>query len=605
MQEVLTGGLNQLTTIRRRLTLYYLVVIAVVVILIGSFFTWFLHYFYMENLRENLYNQALLAASLVDEMIKKDSAPGDIDALCKDLGRELEVRITFIDENGVVLADSDQDPALMDNHADRPEVIEASLGDKGAASRYSATLDEEMYYLAVPLVRERPAGEEVGPVPVVRLALPLVVINRAVTNLLYFLLGALALSSLLALVAAMILSRNITGPIAAISRAANQIAGGNLTPPLRVKGRDELALLAENIGEMGRALNEKMEQLLRQKNKLETVVASMSSGIILADGEMKIEMINPAAEKLFDLKREEVTGRLLPVVVRHHALHENIKAACRHGRSAMMELNTYYPRPAVLETHILPVAATGAGVIGFLLLFHDVTHLRSIEKMRSDFVANVSHEMRTPLTTLRGYTETILHEELTSEQLHDFLSVIERETKNLSRLVDDLLELARIENEKDFVNKEKVALGPLVSEALGRVEVVRSRFKTRLEYTGTAGELYVFGNREWLCRAVINILENSIRHGKTAGQVLVRVAQDSDNATVIIEDDGPGIPEADLPYVFERFYRVDKARSRKSGGTGLGLSIVKHIMEAHGASYALENVEGGGSIFYFTLPLLR
>ncbi len=594
-----------MTTIRRRLILYYLVVIAVVVVLIGSFFTWFLHYFYMENLRGNLYNQAILAASLVDELLKGDTAPGEIDALCKELGRELEVRITLIGEDGVVLADSDQEPALMDNHADRPEVIEASGGEKGAASRYSDTLDEEMYYLAVPLVRDRPEGEEDYPVSVVRLALPLVVINRAVTNLLYFLLGSLALSSLLALTAAVILSENITGPIAAISGAANQIAGGNFTPVLKVKGKDELALLAEKIGEMGRALKDKMEQLLRQKNKLETVVVSMSSGIILADGEMKVEMINPAAEKLFDLKREEVTGKFLPVLVRHHALHENIKAACREGRATMIELNTYYPRSAVLETYILPVAGPGAGVIGVLLLFHDVTHLRSIEKMRSDFVANVSHEMRTPLTTLRGYTETILHEELTTEQLHDFLAVIEREAKNLSRLVDDLLELARIENEKDFVKKEKVELGPLVEEALRRVEEVRGRFKTRLEFTGTTGELFVSGNREWLCRAVINILENSIRHGKPAGQVLVRVVQDSDNATVSIEDDGPGIPEADLPYVFERFYRVDKARSRKSGGTGLGLSIVKHIMEAHGASYDLENVEGGGSIFYFTLPLRR
>jgi len=593
-----------LTGIRRRLISYYLVVIAVVVLLIGVFFIWFLNYFYMQNLRENLYNQAVFATSLVEEMLGRDASPETIDALCKELGQELGVRITLVDQDGVVRADSDEDPALMDNHSDRPEIIEASRKKKGVASRHSATLDEEMYYLAVPLDYDFEPDGDTSLLPVLRLALPLAAINRAITGLVFFILGALFVSSLFAMGAAFLLSKKITGPISKISAAAREIAEGNFLPSLRVEGKDELALLAQNITGMGRALKERMEEVLWQKNKLETVVSSMSSGIILTDSELNLEIINPAAEKLFELELKQVAGKPLKNLLRYHSLHENLQAALKDGRTRMMELSTYYPRSAVLETYILPVKGINQEVIGVLLLFHEVTHLRSIEKMRSDFVANVSHEIRTPLTTLRGYTETILHEELTHAQLLDFLAVIDREANKLTRLVDDLLELARIENEKDFVKKEVVNLDQLIGEAIGRVERLRANNTVEIAVDYSVQTLFVPGNREWLCLALVNILENSIRHGRADGRITIAIIPGNGSVTVKIKDDGPGIPEADLPYVFERFYRVDKARSRKSGGTGLGLSIVKHIMEAHGASYALESIEGKGSIFHFTLPLV-
>ncbi len=591
-------------SIRRRLISYYLVVIAVVVILIGAFFIWFLNYVYMQNLRENLYNQAVFAASLVEEMLRRDAPPGEIDALSKELGPHLGVRITLVDQDGEVLADSAEDPDLMENHSDRPEIKEASGKKKGVASRYSATLDEEMFYLAVPLDHDFELDEDKGLSPVIRLALPLAAINQAITSLALFMLGALFASSLFALGAAYLLSSKITGPIAKITAAAREIAGGNFMPELKVEGRDELAGLAENISEMGRSLREKMEEVLWQKNKLESVVSSMSSGIILTGSDLKVEMINPAAERLFELTQEKAAGVPFQNLIRHHSLQENLKSALLDGRPRMMELSTYYPRSAVLETYILPVKGVGQEVIGVLLLFHEVTHLRSIEKMRSDFVANVSHEMRTPLTTLRGYTETILHEELTRAQLLDFLTVIDKEAARLTGLVDDLLELARIENEKGFIKKDSVNLDQLIAEAFDRIKGLRKSSSVEIAVDNPFKNLFVPGNREWLCLALVNILENSIRHGRVGGRIAITVTAENGSVTVKIEDDGPGIPEADLPYIFERFYRVDKARSRKSGGTGLGLSIVKHIMEAHGASYTMESTEGKGSTFCFTLPLV-
>ncbi len=592
------------TGIRRRMIAYYLVVIAVVVVLMGAFFIFFLHYFYMQSLRDNLFNQARLASVLVEEMLGRHADREEIDRLCKELRSELGVRLTLVLEDGTVLADSDEDPYLMDNHRNRPEIIAALKQDLGFASRYSVTLGEEMYYLAVPLWSDYDYAYGEKSLMVMRLALPLASINRAIFNLVQFILGALLLSSLFALAAAVVLSQRITGPIAKISRAAGLIAEGDFSPPLNVPGNDELSALADNLKQMGRALNKKIDQVIYEKTKVETVVSSMSSGIILTDCALNIELVNPAAEELFDFKRADVIGKPFNRAVRYHALHENLKAVCRHGEGCVLEVNLYYPRVAVLDTYIIPVETETGEINGALLLFHETTQLRSLEKMRSDFVANASHELRTPLTTVRGYAETILHEKLSTAQLRDFLKIIERETLRLSVLLDDLLDLARIENEKSYVVKEKISPADLLGEAVQRVEELKREKDMHIEirHEDLSPGGMIFGNYEWLCQALVNILENSIRHGRKGGKVTIILASSSQEVTVTAADNGPGIPEADLPYVFERFYRVDKARSRKSGGTGLGLSIVKHIMEAHGALYGLESREGEGTVFYFTLP---
>ena len=587
--------------IRRRIIVYYLLVIAVIVFLMGALFVWFLNYFYMQNLRENLYNQARLTAVLIEEMAGRDASPEEIDSLSKTLGRELNIRITLVDEQGNVLADSAENPAKMENHGSRPEIIEALEQDKGIATRYSATVDEQMLYLAIPL--NYSFTEEYNDSrAVIRLALPLVAINRAISNLIFYILGALFLSSLVALATAVLISSRITGPIEKISNASREIAKGNFYPGLEVSGKDELAGLANNINEMGQALDKQIAQVVFEKNKFETVVSSMTSGIVYVDSDLKVELVNPAAEELFDVEKAKVIGSPVQNTVRYHALYENLKAVWLDGKPRMLEMNLYYPRSAVLETYILPVVGADNKASGILLVFYEVTHLRSLEKMRSDFVANVSHELRTPLTTVRGYTETILNEDLPSEQLMEFLQIIERETKRLSGLLDELLDLSRIENEKGFVRKEKINLSSLINEAAGRVEELAQRNNFTVSYDGLETNLKIMGNHEWLCQALVNILENSIKHGNPGGNILIKLQPEGENALVEISDNGPGIPESDLPYIFERFYRVDKARSRKSGSTGLGLSIVKHIMEAHGAEYSIESIPDQGTTFRFSLP---
>ncbi len=591
-----------LTGIRLRLITYYLLVIAVIVISMGLFFIFFLNYFYMQTIRGNLYNQARLVVVLAEDMFDNNVAGAEIDALFKSLGAELGVRLTLVDSDGSVLADSDQDPGLMENHKDRPEIMQAIAEEKGVASRYSVTLDENMYYLAIPLRPALADDMQVESAAVMRLALPLSAINRAVSNLVLFILGALLLASLLALLAALFLSRKITGPISAISSAARDIASGNYNPTLNIAGKDELANLAENIKTMGNTLNKKMNQVLGEKNKLETIVSSMSSGIILIDRNLNIEIINPAAEELFDLNKENIIGVPLNKAIRYYALHESLKSVINDCEPKILEVNLYYPRASILDTYIVPVLGNENNIIGLLLIFHETTQLRSIEKMRSDFVANISHELRTPLTAVLGYTETILHEELTREQLLDFLQIIERETKRLASLLDDLLDLAQIENEKGFFKKGTVGLKKLINEARQRVEEQALKRGVTIELVEPSDEIYVSGNEQWLQQALVNVLENSIRHGKINGSIELKLYLENGQAFIQVADDGPGIPEEDLPHIFERFYRVDKARSRKSGGTGLGLSIVKHIMEAHDADYSLLSEAGKGTLFKFTLP---
>jgi len=591
--------------IRGRLILYYLIVIAVVVVSMGAFFTWFLNYIYMQTLQENLYTQARLASVLIGEMEERGAQHSEIDNLAKELGEELGLRLTLIDYSGRVIADSAEDPLVMENHLSRPEVLDAINLGRGLSSRYSTTVSEEMYYLAVPL-KDRQVETDLNPIPnaIIRLALPLASINQALSNLKLFIIGVLCLSSLLAFVAALLLAQRITGPIQQIKSATQAIAAGNYTPVIKINSSDELNDLAGMISNMGINLKEKMDQVLGEKNKLEIVISSMSSGVILADRDLKIELINPAAEKLFDVKRDEAVEFPLQKIIRNYTLYENLKAVKDENRAKVIEIYAYYPRSAVLETYLLPVTGYDEELIGILLLFHEITHVRSLEKMRSDFVANVSHELRTPLTAIRGYTETILHEKLQEEQLKSFLRIIDRETLRLSDLLNDLLDLAQIENEKGFVKKETVDLKEMINEAVGRVDLLREQHQVQIECLLAAENFAVSGNYEWLCQALINILENSIRHGKSGGTIKISLSRNQAGAELKVCDDGPGIPEADLPYIFERFYRVDKARTRKSGGTGLGLSIVKHILEAHDAQYKIDSKEGEGIVFSFTLPLI-
>ena len=596
-------NLNLFTGIRWRLISYYLVVIAVVVLVMGIFFISFLNVFYRDNLRANLFAQARLAAALVQEVEARNGPETDLDVLCVNIGQSLGLRVTLIAADGTVLGDSAENPLQMENHLNRVEIEEALQKGAGSASRYSSTLQKDMFYAALLISKDGPPQAEQRLLNgFIRLAVPLSEIHAAISKLQLFIFLALIVSTVAALLVGSALSVRITGPLRVISTAARSIAGGDFEPDLEVEGRDEMAGLARTIGEMGRSLNKKVQQILLEKNKLDAVINAADSGILMVDRKLRIELINPAAEKIFALPREDAVGAPVQSALRYYSLFENLKGVYDDGRPRYFELSLFYPRMITLQVSLVPVIGVRGDVMGVLALFHDITLLRSVEQMRSDFVANVSHELRTPLTAIKGYTETILHQDLTGEELSDFLDIVDRETGRLARLVDSLLDLSAIEGQKATVTKEAFDLVELCKKALLDLEEARCQKKITVQTSLPPQPVYVYGNQEWLRQALVNIIDNSIKYGYPEGIIKLSIQELKEIIAVEISDNGPGVPEADLPYLFERFYRVDKSRTRKSGGTGLGLAIVKHILEAHGASYVIESKPGGGTTFRFSLP---
>lgn len=591
--------------IRWRLIFYFLVVSAAVVLVMGTAFTWFLRYYYLETLRSSLFNQGRLAAALMEELFQRGAAPDEFDELCKSLGIDLGLRFTLVDLHGNVLGDSLEIPSMMGNYLNRPEIKEALTTGRGEASRYSTAFGEEMLYLALPLSDGARAPSE--PMAVLRLSLPLSRIDTAVARLRLFMLIALFVSAAVALTLGIFLAKKITSPVKKAMYAAKSIAEGNFTLSLDTGGRgagdrDEMSALSRAIKDMGRSLSAQLQQIRLEKKKLEAALFSMESAVILLDGELKVELLNPAAEKVFNIKRERAVGMPARVALRHYSLYENLRSVYDRGRPCSFEFDLFYPH-LTLQASMVPVRNDAGTVVGVLALFHDITAFRSLEKMRHEFAANVSHELRTPLTVIKGYAETILGEEqIKNGQLISFLQIIDREAGRLSRLVDSLLDLSLIEEQKKAFRKQPVELLSLALLAIEDVASKCSEKKMRIETDFPPQPLFVQGNPDWLRQAMVNVLDNSICYGSPKGVIQIKVACQESLAVVRIIDDGPGIPAADLPHLFERFYRVDKARSRRRGGVGLGLSIVKHIMEAHGAFYGIQSEEGRGTIFYFKLP---
>ena len=597
--------------IRWRLTTYYLIVVAVVVVVIGAFFMWFFEYFYMENLRETLLNKSRIASELVRELIEREASTAEIDAVCKKMGDELGTRFTVVDFSGDVLGDSMEDPLSMDNHAGRAEIQEALQNQVGSSIRFSSTVDKDMFYVALPVYPHSYGTlsedkRDAAPLAVLRVALPLNEIKNAILRIQFFTLLALLISGVMAILVGTLLSRKITGPLATITSAAQNIASGDFEPVLEVKGDDELASLAGTVKEMGYTLRDKFHETVIEKNKIEAVINSINSGIVMFGSDLIIDIMNPAAGKMFDILPGAADGGSAKSFFRYHELLDGLEKVIQSGEQISFELNVFYPENIILQVSLIPLKNESGKVSGVLAVFHDITALRSMEKMRSEFVANVSHELRTPLTAIRGYAETLLSMDNTeSDKREQFLGIIARETVHISSIVDSLMELSVIEEKKGIIKKQLLDIKKVLAESLRYVSGKAAARSISINENYHLEKCIISGNPDWLRQAIVNILDNAIKYGKEGGEVSVNIKLQNDEVVVSVEDDGAGIPAKDIPHIFERFYRVDKARTRKLEGAGLGLSIVKHILDAHQARYEIKSTEGIGTLFRFAIPLAR
>lgn len=432
--------------------------------------------------------------------------------------------------------------------------------------------------------------------------------------LLYFLKKSFLLSSLLSLIIliplAYFLVRSLTHPILEVTQKAIQLVSGTLNREIQINSKDELGSLSKAIGEMGIQLRNKIEEISKEKDYLQTILKGMMEGVLVVDGRGRILMVNDALRNLLSFS-SDVADKMPLEVIRNAELEAAITSVVREGKNKVLELNVTVPGGRILEVNVVGIlpssnstGADGEGVRGAIAVFHDITRLKELEIIRQDFVANVSHELRTPLTTIKGYAETLLEGALKEEVASQFVQVIKRHTDRLTKIVEDLLMLSKIESKEFQLKIEFISLPDFINDVIDFVKEAAEKKEISISQSKITSSQAVGADRNYLEQIFINLLDNAIKYTHEGGKVTISaIEKDKREIQFSIEDDGMGIPREDIPRIFERFYRVDKGRSQELGGTGLGLSIVKHLVQAHGGRVWVESQLGEGSTFYFTLPI--
>lgn len=548
----------------------------------------------------------LTAATLVGEILENsididDVNPAEIQRRVRELGQKTGVRITVIGENGAVLGDSARNPAEMDNHLGRPEVKEAIANDIGESSRYSDTLQREMLYVAIP---HRAYGNKLR--AVIRTSLPLSFLQSSihpVERKIIYLGGILTVAALLL---SMALSKTLSSSLRGIINTSEELAKGNLDIRIpATKGKSEISKISAALNRMAQNLNELFKQLSKEKNQLEAVLGAMSEGVMVVSREGRVIIMNSALKKMFNLK-DDPTSKQYWEILRNMELTKLVESVLEKWTPVSREIFYLYPDEKHYFANVIPLDSPDKEVI---VVMFDITDFKRLEKIKADFIANVSHELRTPLTAIKGYTETLEEEayESPEDQKH-FVRIIKRHTDRLINLVSDLLVLSEVES-RDSLSKEnsvndfeEININELIKTSL---DALRSKAQDKgIEVSFRAGTdvCRLKANRFLIEQMFINLIDNAIKYTPENGKVEVRISRDNSHILTEITDNGIGIPKEHLPRIFERFYRVDKTRSRNLGGTGLGLSIVKHIVIMHGGRIEVQSEEGKGSKFSVTLP---
>lgn len=418
-----------------------------------------------------------------------------------------------------------------------------------------------------------------------------------------YLLGLLGLILLSGTLLGIRLADGIRKPLAEIGAVARRIAAGDWEAEVRHPTGDEIGELALAINAISGILRTKGRQLTESKGRLEAVLANMESGVALFDRNGRIDLVNPSAERILGVSKYEAVGRTYVETLKNYPLIRIIDEVHRSGKPQSGEISLIFPAERILEAHAAPVFGERQEPRGVVLVLHDISEIRRLERVRAEFVANVSHELKTPVTAVKGFAETLLEGALyNSRACEEFVGIIGEEAERLNRLINDLLSLSRIESREMKLQLEPLELGPEIKQIVDKIKPRFQKKDLALGVTAPGHPVVALADRDRLEQVLLNLLENSLMYTPSGGRVEVGVQESEGMVVVSVSDTGIGIPPDDLPRIFERFYRVDRARSRKLGGTGLGLAIVKHIVEAHGGRVWVESEVGKGSTFYFTLP---
>jgi two-component system phosphate regulon sensor histidine kinase PhoR len=553
--------------------------------------------FLLDQIKADLRSRALLIRDQMTQYIEP-LAEDEIDKLCKLIGPPSATRFTVILPWGKVLGDSEENPANMDNHSDRPEIIEALNGMTGVSTRYSPTVRKNMMYVAESFKKNQ---RTVG---VVRASIPIDNLSDALRMVqIQIVLGGLIMA-VIAAGLSLLVSHRIKRPIEEMKKRAERFAQGDFSVELPRFDLEEMANLAETMNQMARELQARINTITDQRNELEAVLSSMAEGVLAMDMEERIISMNHAASVIFECDPRQVQGRTIQEVIRHPELQRLVLNALAGEGAVERDVVLYLKEERVLNGHAT-ILRTGQGNrVGVLVVLNDITRLRKLENIRKDFVANVSHEIKTPITAIKGFVETLRDGAIQSpKDAERFLGIIQNHVQRLESLVEDLLSLSRIEEEteKEAIVLEDKSIKEVLAGALQLCQVKAEPKQIRMVLSFKE-DVVARINPSLLEQAVVNLLDNAIKYSEPGKSILVKADITEEDVLIRVRDEGCGIAKQHQERLFERFYRVDKARSRKLGGTGLGLAIIKHIMEAHGGRVSVESQLGQGSTFTLHLP---
>ena len=567
--------------------------------------SYFKNFFLETSQRELMVKASLMQDRFARALYVDGLSSQHIDSLCKNLGEQIQTRITVILHSGEVIGDSFARVETMENHRKRPEIKAALSGEKSMAVRYSPTLDKNMMYLALPIVYNR------SEFAVIRTAVSISDIDAKIEAMRNSIALVLVLTTMAAALASLYVSRRITKPVEQMRQGAQAFSKGNLTNRLSYPDTEELSQLAGAMNFMASELNKKIMDVRNRSRELEAVHTSMEEGVIAINGQEQIITINKAAAKIFDFSPETLKTKHVLEVARNYDLQVFIKKALATAEPVEDDIVIDADERMVLNIHSTALYDTHDKRMGTLIIFRDITRIRLLETMHKDFAANVSHELKTPLTTIKGFIETLLQmtadssgapDQESAAQYSRFLGIIEKNVNRMVRLIDDLLALSRLERLKGTDIQLETHL------LAGSIQKVVRFCADRAQARGVTMEVHcpdaIAGlvDPTLMEQAVFNLVDNAIKYSGEGACITIHVELKAPNIEIQVKDTGQGIDAAHLPKIFNRFYRVDKGRSRDQGGTGLGLAIVKHIVQYHNGRIEVESRRGKGTCFSITIP---
>ncbi len=561
----------------------YLLIICILLLLVPLISFKLIRTYYVNTLTENLKNIAITTSPQIVTFLDGRHHI-ELDTFLKNLKEKINARITVIDKEGTVLADTEKDPTTMESHKIRPEVIDALSSGVGKSMRFSVTLEEEMLYVALPI------EQDIKVLAVVRMSIPLKQINSLLRDLQLRIIIGIALITLLSIGIAFLLSRGLSKPVSTLVQAAKNLSKGDFHTRVYLQAGGELKELETSFNEMAGKMEGLFGSLSRRNEELDTIVSSIQEILLVLDKDGRIKLTNESFKKALD--NEEVQDKFYWEIMRCPDFSELIKKVMEERKNHIQEIE-FRDKNYLCSVTFLSSKEEMVAVL------YDITELKNLEQMKKDFVANMSHELRTPLTAIKGFVETLEEEEEIKNT--QYLEIIKRHTDRLMNIVNDLLVLSELEQTGSALVIENVNLVSLAENILKVFEQVTKEKGIQLELSAGEGLKTIQADPFKLEQMFINLLDNAIKYTEK-GKASISLRQEDSKSIIEIQDTGIGIPGSHLPRIFERFYVVDKSRSKKLGGTGLGLSIVKHIVLLHGGTIDVESSQGAGTKFTIVLP---